>query len=154
MGVRKLPVLGNVYCIPLLGEQQFGSCLLAAIKKDPLEAGFVRVYGTITAAEQIPPITIDPIAELFCTLDLIRRRIWSLAGKVEAPIDMLYDFELFTSHSILPCTIYGSANIASLIEAFNGLRPWDEMADPNYYTKMLLDDVVPKSCSVVKHLPS
>ncbi len=89
------------------------------------------------------PVDPYPIAELFCTLDLIKSGMWGFVGKAEVPTSMLHEFGIFTSYSVLPCTIYGSRNIANLIEAFNGLRPWDEMADPDYYKTMLLDGVVP-----------
>jgi hypothetical protein len=140
MGRRQMLIPGTIYSVPLQNDQ-FGFCLLAAVKQEPLEAGFVRVFSNVALSEQSQDKNALAIAELFCTIDLMKSEIWKPICVIEVPLSMLEKFRLFTSHSILPCTIYGSRNVAGLIEAFNGLRRWDEMADPNYYAGMLLDGV-------------
>lgn len=86
---------------------------------------------------------MSPIADVFCTLDLVKSGVWKVAKRREIPEAMMNAFNVANEEPILPHTIYGSRNITILIEAFNGLRPWDEMADPDYFTNMLLDGVTP-----------
>ncbi len=43
--------------------------------------------------------------------------------------------------------IYGSAIIREFMEAYHGLAPWDTMADPEYFTSLLVKGTAKPHCA-------
>jgi len=53
----------------------------------------------------------------------------------------MWAWEKFRDRSWVGATIYGSGIAAQFLSAYHGLSPWDAMAEPDYFDKLLLPSV-------------
>ena len=59
----------------------------------------------------------------------------------------LFAWEGFRRHRWVGATILGSGIIRQFVNAYHGLTPWDTMADPVYFTKLLVKGAAMPSCA-------
>lgn len=84
---------------------------------------------------------------LLTTRDLLDAGEWKIlaAFPVEVPREK-FPFEALRSSGFVGAKVTGSANVAEFANAFCGLAPWDDWANPNYLDQLLLSpELKPKS---------
>src|SRR5437762_2084390 len=69
----------------------------------------------------------------FTTPDLLDAGVWQVAGHAPvAHFDLMPRFHELEAGGFVGAKIIGSGNIQKFLDAFHGLRPWDEWASPHY----------------------
>jgi hypothetical protein len=78
-------------------------------------------------------------AILFTTRDLLDSGAWKVFGnaKVEVTRSQL-PYEALRSSGFIGAKIVGSRNVEEFANAYCGLTPWDDWADPEYLDRLLL----------------
>lgn len=138
MGRRLLePALGDVFAIPLPDEDQASGQVVARI--DELgSVGCALLDCKHRPREPVPSLR-DPIAVLLVTPDLIQRRYWTILENRPIQVSALhFTWEDHREEGWVGVRIYGSGIIREFMEAYHGFHPWDAMADPEFFSSLLL----------------
>ncbi|HEV7269112.1 hypothetical protein [Pseudoxanthomonas sp.] len=149
MGRRLLkPEIGDLFAIPLPdGDQGLGQ-VVARI--DELGAvGCALFDHKHRPSDSVPPLG-QPISVVLSTSDLLQRRYWPILGNRPVTVSATYfTWEAFRDAYWVGVSIQGSGIIHEFMEAYHGFSPWDAMADPDYFTKLLIKCNRPPSAYVV-----
>jgi hypothetical protein len=82
----------------------------------------------------------DLISLITCTIDKLNNNSWAIIGNkiTEIPFS-LFPNEQFRNKGWVGAKTYGSAIVEIFLDAFYGLVPWDDFADPFYLDKLLFE---------------
>jgi hypothetical protein len=128
---------GDLFAVPLQdGRYAFGQ-VVASIDLGCLSCVFFRATSIdANAADE----TDEPIAFLFVTKELLSSGRWQIVRNAKIHVRRsLNKNERFRRWGWVGATVTGSANVEALLNAFNGLKPWDNWKDPKYLDSLLLD---------------
>jgi hypothetical protein len=80
------------------------------------------------------------IAVQFVTPDLLKNGRWAIVDNREVTIDLERHIALdkLQQRGFVGAIIEGSGIIEHFLNAYCGLRPWDDFKDPNYFDKLLV----------------
>lgn len=133
---------GDVFAVPLLdGSFVMGQVLDLQMKN------VVRVALFNNKTININEATIDNccksqdlISLITCTIDKLDNNSWGIIGNkaIEIPFS-LFPNEQFRNKGWVGAKTYGSAILEKFLNAFYGLVPWDDLADPFYLDKLLFN---------------
>ena len=76
---------------------------------------------------------------LFVTRDLLDSAKWRVVGR--KPVEILpsaFPFEDKRASGFVGAKVVGSGNVATFVNAYFGLSPWDDWQDPEYLTGLLI----------------
>lgn len=137
---------GDCFAIPLLDGQSLLGQVLAA-EPDVLNSVSCALFDQKADAGQ--PTVLPEISRLFSTVmttrDLLDAGRWKVIGtsKITIPTG-LFPFEENRASGFIGAKVLGSRNIEEFANAFCGLSPWDDWADPHYLDRLLISpDVKP-----------
>ncbi len=96
-----------------------------------------RIPSTISvAADQLAAKELISIQ--FTTPDLLKSGIWELAGHgTPQGLDRMPGLRTLEDANFVGAKVVGSGIMMEFLDAFYGLRPWDDYADPKYFDKLL-----------------
>jgi len=139
LGKRLLkPEVGDVFAIPLPdGDQAIGQ-VVARI--DELGSVGCALFPLKHRPHDPVPVLRDPISVQLVTSDLLQRRYWPILDT--RPVNVSSNHFQWEDHreaQWIGAKIRGSGIIREFMEAYHGFSPWDAMADPEYFTKLLVN---------------
>ena len=148
LGRRLLkPEIGDVFAIPLPdGDQALGQ--VVAWVEDLGAVGCALFDHTHRPSHPVPPLG-QPSSVVLSTPDLLQRRYWPILGN--RPVMVSADhltWEGFRDVHWVGVSIQGSGIIRQFMEAYHGFSPWDAMADPDYFTELLIKRKMPPGAYV------
>jgi hypothetical protein len=136
--------IGNLFAVPLadgsysLGQvvgreaQVLNSITCAFFQTRVPEHALPSVLG-------VPPIS-DLISVQFITKDNLTGRLWKVLGNYPVTLDAKYfPHEDTRARRWVGAKMIGSGIISNFLNAYFGLEAWDQMKDPNYFDKLLID---------------
>jgi len=135
--------VGDVFLVP----QQDGRCSLGqvlAFEKQMMNSVSCAFYDIrfpsadgIQLPSDLPSASI--IAVLFTTHDLLRRGAWNIVGRLPVVLEQRYfPYEhLRGSGGWVGATMHGSGIVVEFLDAYFGLRFWDDWYDPEYLDELL-----------------
>jgi hypothetical protein len=77
-------------------------------------------------------------SSLFVTRELLRRGVWRVVGARPVEVFSVAPFEHLRATRFVGARIVGAGIVCKFVDAFFGLRPWDDWADPAYLDGLLL----------------
>jgi hypothetical protein len=79
------------------------------------------------------------ISVLFVTRDLLDLGGWRVVGRLPVVVPKSYfPYEKSRSTGFVGAKVIGTKNVNEFINAYHGLKPWDDWKDPHYLDKLLL----------------
>jgi len=89
----------------------------------------------------------DLISVQFVTPDQIKNKNWKILGNIKVTIPKKFmPYENTRKHGWVGAKVIGSGIMCKFIEAYFGYDYWDQMHDPDYFTKLLIETKpIPKS---------
>jgi hypothetical protein len=153
---RQIAKTGSVFLIPL----DDGTAMLAQIVEIVPQvlnsitiAVFDRQIVDLNSLPKLVSLENEKIISCqFVTRDLFSNGVWRQIARV--PVDISGDrlpYRDTEKNRWIGAKVIGSGIIRSFLSAYQGLRPWNEMLDPGYYTKLLLPGVpVPSTATTSK----
>lgn len=143
---RQVATVGSAFLIPL----DDGSASLAQIVEivpDVLNSITIAMFDRrIIELNSMPKLVSLQNERLvscqFVTRDLFSNGVWLQIARV--PVDISCDrlpYRDTEKHRWIGAKMIGSGNIRKFLSAYHGLRPWNEMLDPDYYSKLLLPGI-------------
>jgi hypothetical protein len=140
------PEIGDVFAIPLLdGDHALGQ--VVAVVQELGSVGCAIFPSKIRPQDPVPNLGV-PISVLLVTADLLQRGYWPVI--MSSPVKVspkLFTWECFRRHLWVGTKIHGSGIVREFVDAYHGLIPWDTMADPDYFTKLLVKGAATPSCA-------
>jgi hypothetical protein len=144
---------GDVFLVPLEdGTHSLGQVL--DVTKHVMNSVLCAVFtlrGMRPRVDAFLPEEKAMVAVQFVTPDSLKRHLWPIIRNDEVLIDpgrYLALVEL-ASKKWIGAKIIGSGNMNNLMDAYFGLRPWDDQHDPNYLDKLLAPGVPRPSNAVL-----
>ena len=138
MGKRLLePEVGDVFAIPLPdGDQAIGQVVA---KIDDLASVGCVLFSVKHHPNSPLPKLAQPISVLLVTPELLQRRVWPVIEHraVNVPPEY-FGWEAFRRALWVGAKIRGAGIIRQFMEAYHGFGPWDAMADPDYFSNLLV----------------
>ena len=110
-----------------------------------------RVSGAIDvdSARILPTNKIFSV--LFVTRDLLDSGKWKIVGSCPVSVSKeLLPYEDLREKHFVGASVRGAGIVKKFLDAFYGLRPWDDWHDPNYLDKLLLSPSKKPSSLVYK----
>ena len=139
--------VGDVFWVPL-EDNSFSLGQIVENQREVLNCITCVFYAQrVHDTGNISPSFEHPISCQFVTRDLFNSGVWKRIGNwpIQIKQDML-PYREAQKNGWIGATMLGSGNINKFLAAFFGLRDWHEMHDPEYYQKLLLEDLVRKPC--------
>ena len=135
---------GDCFIIPLL-DGQFLLCQVLSA-----EAAVLNSVSCALFNQKIATNTVDPspdVGRLFSTVmttrDLIDTGHWKIIGKCDISVSRTeFPFESLRASGFIGAKVIGSRNIEEFANAYCGLSPWDDWADPHYLDRLLISQKV------------
>jgi hypothetical protein len=133
---------GSVFLVP----QSDGLCSLGQVLKltpDALNSAVCAFYDIRLKPEagvSADELSADKLISIqFTTPDLLNSGIWALVAQC-APkhLERMTRLPSLERASFVGAHITGSGIMMEFLDAFYGLRAWDDYADPAYFDKLLL----------------
>lgn len=141
---KQIPKVGDVFCVKLADD----SCALGQVLEiepivmNSITCGFFdhrfneipeEIEHSVTASENL-------LACHFVTRDLFNKGKWPRISNSPPVIPKeVLPYRETESQGWIGAKVIGSSNITSFLNAYFGLGDWNEMKDPLYYQKLLLE---------------
>lgn len=135
--------LGSLFGIPLAdGSKMLGQVLGV----EPMVLNSVACALFDQRADGGAPIVDNLVAVMLTTRDLLDNSVWEVIGSAAVEVPKVhFPYESLRSESFVGAEVIGSRNVGEFANAFFGLSPWDDWADPEYLDKLLISkDKKPK----------
>lgn len=144
---RQVPNVGDAFLVPL---DDATGCLgqIVEIEREVLNSVTAAFFGLRlpsppSETELADLVASAPIACLFVTRDLFNAGLWARVGRAPVRLeDSLLPHRDARRRAWVGARVIGSGIVEKFLNAYFGLREWDEMNDPKYYSKLLLPGVV------------
>ena len=148
---RRKPPVGSVFRVPL---SDGGYAIGQVIAYEPQMLNSVSCVftsqGDWTPGSTIPESAI--VASLFTTYDLLTKGRWEILGEAPIPISRPnFPFEHLRSAGWVGAKMTGSGIVEEFLNAWFGLAPWDDWADPDYLDRLLFPGRVRPACAIFKN---
>lgn len=133
---------GSVFLVP----QSDGLCSVGQVLKltpgalNSVICAFYDIRVKPGAAVSADDLSADKLVSMqFTTPDLLNSGIWALVAQF-APkhLERMTWLPALEKADFVGAVVIGSGNIGEFLDAFYGLRAWDDYADPAYFGKLLL----------------
>ncbi len=142
MNMRQKPEVGHIFVVPLDdGHHAIGQ----VIGIEPQALNSITCVFSLHRAktpDQGVPSEIpeaDTIAALFVTPDLLKRGRWRICARARVVFPKTrIPNEQYRSSGWVGAKIVGYGIVESFLNAYHGLRLWDDWHDPNYLDALLL----------------
>jgi hypothetical protein len=133
---------GDFFTVPLMdGTYTLGQ----VIKYEPramnsaLCTFYSRCFDLDSPKIEESPTDEEVVAVLFVTRDLLDSGVWHVFKKgVPMSIKAYVNLEAMESADFIGVRIIGSGIVRQLMNAYNGLSPWNDFYDSNYLDKLLV----------------
>ena len=138
LGRRLLkPEVGDVFAIPLPdGDQAIGQVVA---RVDDLGSVGCALFSFKHQPNAPLPKLVQPISVLLVTPELLQRRVWPVVEQRSVKVASKYfGWEAFRRALWVGAKIHGAGIVREFMEAYHGFGPWDAMADPNYFSNLLV----------------
>ena len=135
--------VGDTFIVSL-ADSSFAPAHIVACEPQMLNSVTCAFYSqrlSESSAEAVAAcITSDAlIACLFTSHDLLSRGIWRIVGHQSPAISAsLLPFEHTRKLGWVGAKVHGSGIVTEFLNAFHGLTPWDDWADPHYLDALLI----------------
>jgi hypothetical protein len=133
---------GSIFLVPLSD----GRCAIGQVlNRTPraLNSAICAFYELrVSPGAKVAPEDLDVqrlLSLQFVTTDLLAYGVWPLVG--EAPprhLELMTRLPALERAGYVGAKVIGSAIIREFLEAYDGLRPWDDYADAQYFEKLLV----------------
>src|SRR5512132_1688535 len=133
---------GSIFLVPLSD----GLCSVGQVLKrtpDALNSVVCAFYDLRVKPKT--PVDVEQLTEeslisiQFTTHDLLRSGTWVVVGQGPSMyLERMTRLPSLERAGYVGAVVVGSRNMTLFLEAFHGLRPWDDYADPAYFEKLLL----------------
>ena len=145
---------GDIFSVPL---KDGTARLIEALSVEP-EAMNSMICGisnlSVKANTEIPA-ELDFISVQFVTAVSVNRGFWTKVGtKVPTDVKLYFNVDFIRTKGYVGVNVEGCGIIVDFLNAYNGLSPWDEMFDPEYYDALLLDNVLRPPNLILKNQTS
>ncbi|NGY03668.1 Imm26 family immunity protein [Solimonas terrae] len=130
--------VGDVFEVPLRdGSAAIGQVI--ALEPGAMKCPICAFYAEKWRDDVSPKlIESDLIAVLFVTPDLLDSGVWTIVGsRLAIKPDRFVALDELRRSNFVGLRIIGSGIVRELVEAFDGLIPWDRYHDPNYLDGLL-----------------
>jgi hypothetical protein len=142
---RQIPKVGDVFTVPLDdGSHTLGQ----VVETDPILMNSITCvfYDARSFDVQIDILEalgeVNPIACQFVTRDQFNKGKWRRIGRVTPTFSQKqYPYRETRKNGWIGAKVIGSGIINDFLSAFYGLRDWEEMKDPKYYSTLMLPGV-------------
>lgn len=135
--------VGDLFLVPLQ-DGTFSLGQIVAFEPEALNSVVCGFYDCIVQEYQFEAGEMDLrqedlVAMLFTTRDLLDSGDWPIVGHVApANIDSFADLPDLRAKRFVGAKIVGSGNIVKMMNAMQGLYPWNAFHEPNYLDKLLI----------------
>ena len=139
MGKRLLkPEVGNVFAVPLPdGRGSIGQVI--AVLNDAGAVACALFPVSVEMGQSVPELP-QPILVQVITPDLLARGYWPVLETREVRVpSSLFHWEDYREAGWVGLKIIGSGIIREFVAAYYGFAPWNMMADPEFFTKLLIE---------------
>jgi len=133
---------GDVFAIENTdGRYSVGQVLAA--EPEALNAVSVAIFAArlaaLTDVEELSLAVDDAISIVLTTPDQLKNGTWRIVARrpVAVPRER-FPFEHTRPSGFVGAKVYGSGIVTELTEAYVGLAPWDDWADPGYLDRLLV----------------
>lgn len=139
---RQRPKERDVFAVPLAdGSYAVGQIL--GYEGEALNSFGCAFYDLRSSGEPRLPAALPQeklIAIVLVTPDLLKRGYWPIVGQqaIATPV-AVRPYEAYRAKDWIGVKVIGSAIVGDFLNAFYGLAPWDDYADPEYLDGLLLD---------------
>lgn len=133
---------GSVFLVP----QSDGLCSVGQVLKltpgalNSAVCAFYDIRVKPGAGVSADELSADRLISIqFTTPDLLNSGVWALAAQC-APkhLERMTRLPALEKADFVGAVVKGSGNMMEFLDAFYGLRAWDDYADPAYLDKLLL----------------
>ena len=126
-----------MFAIPLPdGEQAIGQVVASV---DDLGSVGCALFSVKHHPNTPLPKLATPISVLLVTPELLQRRVWPVLEQRAVKVSSKYfGWEAFRDALWVGAKIHGAGIVREFMEAYHGFGSWDAMADPNYFSKLLI----------------
>jgi hypothetical protein len=130
---------GDLFSIPVGSSCGLGQVISA--EPEALNSVLCVYFSHLVPCDQlglISPNIRDSISIQLTTRESLDDGSWKVIGNAR-PLDTFDEFPLerLRLDGFIGAKVRGSGIMDALVSAFHGLSPWDEYADPEYFTKLL-----------------
>jgi hypothetical protein len=140
---RQKPREGDVFFIPLV-DGSFSVGQLLQITPEALNSYVCAFFDVRVPDDSVDAATdinnCTPFAVLFVTPESLKRGYWPILRNVKlaAEVEQYIPIRSLEAAEFVGATIIGAGNIRKFIDAYYGLRPWDDWHDPGYLDGLLV----------------
>jgi len=139
---KQIAKIGDVFKVPL-EDGSFVSGQIVEIQKEVLNSITCAFFDSRT--DTLPGTDLEKhklISVQFVTKDLFNSGKWERIENNKVTLSTkLLPYRETKKKGWVGAKVIGSGIIEMFLNAFYGLRPWDEMKDSEYYQKLLLPGV-------------
>jgi len=130
---------GDLFAVTLRNGQKLLGQVLAC-EPAVLNSVSCALFDQTFVTEEPPrPILERLFALVLTTRDLLDNGTWHVVGAADIGVPRRsFPFEHLRSKGFVGAKVIGSKNVGELANAFCGLVPWDDWADPHYLDKLLI----------------
>ena len=141
---RQIPKVGDIFLVPL---EDGTKCIGQVLETDPILMNSItcaffdiRTHEEDQETLSLPLLEETVISCQFVTRDLFNRGSWKRIGNRSTAIqEKSLPYRETKSNRWVGAKIFGSGIMESFLNAYYGLRNWEEMKDPMYYDKLLFN---------------
>jgi len=139
---RQVAKVGDLFWVPI-EDKSFVLGQVVEIQKEVLNSITCAFFDVNERFLELKDFDLSsPISIQFVTKDLFNNGTWQrITNRKVYFKEEIFPYRKTMSNGWIGAKVIGSGNIRKFLSAFYGLRPWDEMHDPNYYQKLLLPDI-------------
>lgn len=134
---------GDIFLVPLK-DHSFCCGQVLQVTKELMNScicGFFDIRLSPDSSQFVPlPQERDLIAVQFVTSDLLKKGYWPIVGSGNVTIDLerYIPLQRIEARGLVGAVVEGSGIIQEFLNAYYGLRPWDDLADSDYFDKLLI----------------
>lgn len=156
-GAKQKLEVGDYFIVPLEDESYGCGQVLAmeplTLKNAAICAFFSCRLRDASAESLVGGKVGRAISVLWVTRDLLDNGTWKVVGRGEALNPRIYfpDLDSRRAKGFVGTRIHGSGIARTFLNAYFGLCPWNDFADPNYLDKLLAEPALrPEGVILVK----
>lgn len=135
---------GDIFGIPL-NDGKYALGQVISSEKNCMDSVLCAFTKTIVDEDYLENCKInfnDLVSVQITTRDSLDKGIWPIFNSGEPlSVDEIFPIKSIRAAEYVGAKIRGSGSLHKFLSAFHGLSPWDEYADPNYFDKLLLQNV-------------
>lgn len=148
--------VGTVFAVPLASSEcGFGQVVSTKVLRTPSVALFALRMACATPLEQLPPLHFDTcFSILTVSAHALDKGIWRLLGQRDLLFDQSVDPNArLRINQYVGSRFFTDNMVDAFFNAYFGLEPWDDFADPETLDKLLIPPHVRPNSAIFKRKP-